>query len=74
MMLPPSSRWRAWIAERLAGSKGRPASAPIGTETQGGRAVVVPMSSRLCPVSCAISLTAGSWHMRPWQGPIVVVV
>ena len=27
----PSSRWRPWIAERFAGSIGRPASAPIGT-------------------------------------------
>ena len=62
------------MAERLAGSNGRPASAPIGTVTQGGRAVVVPTSSRLWPVSCAIRRTAGSWHMRPWQGPIVVVV
>jgi hypothetical protein len=28
----------------------------------------------LVPVSFAISRTAGSWHMRPWHGPIVVVV
>ena len=59
---------------RFAGSNGRPASAPIGTACQGGRAVVVPTASRLGPVSWAISRTAGSWHMRPWQGPMVVVV
>ena len=52
MTVAPSSRWRPWIAERLAGSKGRPASAPIGTACQGGRAVVVPTCSRLWPVSC----------------------
>ena len=62
------------MAERLAGSKGRPASAPSGTACQGGRAVVVPTCARLWPVSWAISRTAGSWHMRPWQGPIVAVV
>jgi hypothetical protein len=26
------------------------------------------------PVSFAISRTAGSWHIRPWHGPMVVVV
>ena len=73
-MFAPSSRWRPWIEERLAGSIGRPASTPIGTDTHGGRAVVVPTCSRLCPVSLAISRIAGSWHMRPWHGPIVTVV
>ena len=62
------------MAERLAGSNGRPASAPRGTADHGGRAVVVPTSSRSWPVSWAMSRTAGSWHMRPWQGPMVAVV
>jgi hypothetical protein len=74
MIVAPSSRWRAWTAERFAGSNGRPASTPIGTEDHGGRAVVVPTVSRSVPVPCAISRTDGSWHMRPWQGPIVTVV
>ena len=73
-MFAPSSRWRAWIELRFAGSNGRPASAPIGTACHGGRGVVVPTSDRLVPVSFAISRTAGSWHIRPWHGPIVVVV
>ena len=58
----------------MAGSIGRPASTPIGTEIQGGRAVVVPTSSRLIPVSFAIRRIEASWHIRPWQGPIVTVV
>ena len=62
------------MAERLAGSNGRPASAPRGTADHGGRAVVVPTRARSWPVSCAMSRTAGSWHIRPWHGPMVAVV
>ena len=62
------------MAERLAGSTGRPPRMPIGTLTHGGRAVVTPTCSRPCPVSWAISRTDGSWHIRPWQGPMVTVV
>ena len=58
----------------MVGSIGRPANTPSGTVDHGGRAVVDPTSSRLCPVSRAISRIEGSWHIRPWQGPIVTVV
>src|SRR3954452_9130611 len=40
MTRAPRSRWRPWIAERLAGSIGRPASAPMGTDHHGGAAGV----------------------------------
>ena len=73
MMLPPRSRWRAWIDERLAGSNGLPASTPIGTEIHGGRAVVSPTSPTSVPVA-ASARTDGSCEKRPWVGPIVTVV
>ena len=47
---------------------------PIGTGTHGGRAVVCPTSSRLSPVSCAISRAIGSDEKRPCDGPMVTVV
>ncbi len=73
-MFAPSARWREWIDERLAGSTGRPPRTPIGTDTHGGRAVVTPTSPSELPLCWAISRTDGSWHIRPWQGPIVTVV
>ena len=51
-----------------------PPRIPIGTDTHGGRAVVVPTSPSDWPVCWAITLTDGTWHMRPWHGPIVTVV
>ena len=74
MTVAPSSSWRPWIDERFAGSNGRPASTPIGTDDHGGRAVVVPTASSSWPVCPAIRRTDGSWHMRPWHGPMVTVV
>ena len=62
------------MAERFAGSIGRPASAPIGTGVHGGRAVVMPTSPIDMPVSCAITRIDGSWEKRPCDGPIVTVV
>ena len=72
--LPPSSRWRPWIDERLAGSIGRPASAPSGTVDHGGRAVVVPTWLELLPGLPGHQPDRVSWHIRPWHGPIVTVV
>jgi len=73
-MLPPSSRWRPCTAERFAGSNGRPASTPMGTLDHGGLAVVRPTSPTAVPVFSDICRTEGSWHIRPWQGPMVTVV
>jgi hypothetical protein len=58
----------------LAGSIGRPASAPSGTDDHGGRAVVSPTWSSVWPVAAPMTRTDVSWHMRPWHGPIVTVV
>jgi hypothetical protein len=62
------------MAERLAGSNGRPASTPIGTLTQGGRAVVIPTSPSVRPVCRPSARIDASWENRPWDGPIVTVV
>src|ERR671931_380317 len=44
MTRAPSSRWRGWIAERFAGSIGRPASAPSGTAAHGGQLAHPPLA------------------------------
>ncbi len=62
------------MAERLAGSNGRPASTPIGTLTHGGRAVVMPTSSSVSPVCAPSARIEASWEKRPCDGPIVTVV
>ena len=62
------------MAERLAGSNGRPASAPIGTGTHGGRAVVMPTSAGVRPVCAPSARIAASWEKRPCDGPMVTVV
>ena len=74
-MFARRSRWRACIGERLAGSNGRPASTPSGTAAHGGRAVVRPTSAVVpAGLRAPSSRADASWHMRPWQGPIVTVV
>ncbi len=70
----PAATCRSCIVVCFRGVSRVPASVPISTGTQGGRAVVGAVSENGRPVALPHSRCEDSMHAFPWHGPIVIVV
>ncbi len=61
----PAATCRSWIVVSLRGVSRAPASVPISTGTQGGRAVVGAVSANVLPVTEAHSRCEDDMHAFP---------